>query len=57
VAHSILVIVYHILTQQTDYQDLGANYFDERKEHTVVQSLQHRLEKLGYQVDLTKQVA
>jgi transposase len=57
VAHSILVIVYHILTRQTDYQDLGANYFDERKEQTVVQRLQHRLEKLGYQVDLTKQVA
>ncbi|PSN16636.1 IS110 family transposase [filamentous cyanobacterium CCP5] len=57
VAHSILTIAYHLLVQKTKYQDLGANYFDERKEQTVVQRLQRRLEKLGYQVDLTKQVA
>lgn len=57
VAHSILTIAYHLLSRQTEYQDLGANYFDERKEQTVVQRLQQRLEKLGYQVDLTKQTA
>jgi transposase len=57
VAHSILIIAYHLLAHKTEYQDLGANYFDERKEQTVVQRLQRRLEKLGYQVDLTKQVA
>ena len=57
VAHSILTIAYHLLSRKTEYQDLGANYFDERKEQTVVNRLQRRLEKLGYQVDLTKQVA
>jgi transposase len=57
VAHSILIIAYHLLTRQTTYQDLGANYFDERKEQQVVQRLQRRLERLGYQVDVQKQVA
>lgn len=57
VAHSILSIAYHLLSRKTTYQDLGANYFDERKEQTVVHRLQRRLEKLGYQVDLIKQVA
>ena len=57
VAHSILTIAYHLLSRKTEYQDLGANYFDERKEQTVVQRLQQRLEKLGYQVGITKQAA
>jgi transposase len=30
VGHTILVIAYHILKTGTAYQDLGANYFDER---------------------------
>ena len=57
VAHSILTIAYHLLSRNTTYQDLGANYFDERKEQQVVQRLQHRLERLGYTVDVHKQVA
>lgn len=57
VAHSILTIAYHLLSRKTEYQDLGANYFDALKEDTVVQHLRHRLEKLGYEVDLTKQAA
>ena len=57
VAHSILTIAYHLLDRHTTYQDLGANYFDERKEQQVVQRLQQRLERLGYTVDVHKQVA
>lgn len=57
VAHSILTIAYHLLCRKSEYQDLGANYFDERKEQTVVRRLQQRLEKLGYQVDLTRQAS
>lgn len=57
VAHSILTIAYHLLSRHTTYQDLGANYFDQRKEQQVVQRLQHRLERLGYTVDVHKQVA
>ena len=34
----------------TVYQDLGANYFDERDRHAVVRRKIHRLEALGYRV-------
>lgn len=52
VAHSILVIIYHLLTRQEPYRDLGGNYFDERKRESVTNRLVRRLEKLGYQVAL-----
>jgi len=52
VAHSILVIIYHLLTRQQPYRDLGGNYFDERKRESVANRLVRRLEKLGYQVAL-----
>jgi transposase len=50
VGHAILVIIYHILSRQEAYQDLGANYFDERDRQAVQRRLVHRLEQLGYQV-------
>jgi transposase len=52
VAHSILVIAYHIIQRGTSYVDLGANYFDDRKKETVQQQLVRRLEKLGFKVTL-----
>ena len=52
VAHSILVIIYHLLTRQEPYRELGANYFDERKRDSVTNRLVSRLEKLGYEVAL-----
>jgi len=57
VAHSILVIAYHILKRHQPYQELGSNYFDERKKESVAQRLAKRLEKLGYQVKLEPVVA
>ncbi len=52
VGHTILVIVYYLLTRQTDYQDLGAHYFDERERRTVERRLVRRLQALGYNVSL-----
>lgn len=52
VAHSIVVIIYHLLTRDEPYQDLGSNYFDERKRDSVTNRLVRRLEKLGYEVAL-----
>jgi len=49
-AHSILVIAYHIIRNGTEYIDLGASYFDERKQETVERQLIRRLEKLGLKV-------
>jgi hypothetical protein len=42
-----------MITRGQDYQDLGANYFDERNKETVKRQAVKRLEKLGFQVELT----
>lgn len=53
VGHTILVIVYHVLADEQDYQELGGNSFDEYDRQAVQKRLVHRLEKLGYEVTLT----
>jgi transposase len=52
VAHSILVIVYHLLQHDCPYADLGSNYFDEHDRQQVARRLVQRLEGLGYRVAL-----
>jgi transposase len=52
VGHSILIIVYHVLTKREPYQDLGVTYFDQRARHAVERRLVRRLEALGYTVSL-----
>jgi transposase len=52
VAHSILVIAYHLIRRGTSYIDLGAAYFDQRKTETVQYQLVKRLERLGLKVTL-----
>ena len=52
VAHSILVIAYHLLSRKQDYRDLGALYFDKRNQEKVRRKLVQRLEALGYEVTL-----
>ena len=53
VAHSLLVVVYHVLRTKRPYAELGGNYFDQldatRLEHHHVR----RLEQLGYTVTLS----
>jgi transposase len=55
VGHSILVIVYHILTRREPYRDLGPAYFDELERQRVERRLVRRLERLGYTVTLQPQ--
>jgi transposase len=52
VGHSLLVIAYHLLAHGHEYDDLGANYFDERYRQLVQRRLVRRLEDLGYRVNL-----
>jgi transposase len=55
VGHSILVICWHLLTHNCDYDDLGGDWFvrrtdsDKRRDHLIRQ-----LQDLGYGVTLTK---
>jgi len=57
VGHTILVIAYHLLRDGVDYADLGPRYFDERDEQHVTRRLVHRLEALGYAVQLQRPAA
>ena len=50
VAHSILVIIYHILADKVEFQDLGGNYFDTRNSEAIRHRLIRRLESLGLKV-------
>jgi len=50
VAHSLLVIVYHVLSRQEPYHDLGYDYFQRRDSEAHKNRLVHQLEQLGYQV-------
>jgi transposase len=52
VGHTILRLVYTLLTRKQAYQDLGAPYFDTLDQHRVERRLVQRLERLGYQVSL-----
>jgi transposase len=53
VAHSILVIAYHILQRQKPYNELGGDYFIERQNKDAYQRrLVKQLERMGYDVTL-----
>jgi transposase len=52
VAHAILVICYYLLLRNEPYQELGANYFDERERQDLERRLVRRLRRLGYEVAL-----
>jgi transposase len=52
VAHSLLVMVYALLTQRVTYRELGGQYFDQRDRQAIEHRLVHRLEALGYTVSL-----
>ena len=53
VAHSLLVIIYHILSDKQPYSDLGADYFDKVDKERQARQALRRLEALGYAVTLT----
>lgn len=57
VAHSILVIAYHMLRNGTEYYELGGDYFDRRNKAQLQRNLVKRLEGLGLQVKLEPAVA
>lgn len=52
VAHSLLVSFYHMLTHRQPYQELGADYFDQRSKGVKTNWLLSQLNKLGYNVHL-----
>jgi len=55
IAHKILVAIYHMLSQQVSYNDLGDLYLDKLNKHHLTRNLVRRLERLGYAVTLSFQ--
>lgn len=52
VAHSVLVVIYHVLKMRKPFQDLGADYFDKLNPERLTKHLVKRLESLGHKVTL-----
>jgi transposase len=57
VAHSILVIAYHVLRDGVSYRELGGDYFDHLHAQRLTRYHTQRLAALGYAVTLTKSAA
>jgi transposase len=53
VAHSLVVIIYHLLRDKNPYQDLGAEFFTQMDARRLEQQAVARLEQLGFQVALS----
>ena len=51
-AHTLLIIVYHLLAKAEKYQELGGTYFEELDQEKKEQRLVRQLEKLGFEVSL-----
>jgi transposase len=57
VAHTLVVIVYHVLSRRQPYQDLGADYLDRLQPDRLANRLVRRLERLGLKVTIEPQTA
>jgi transposase len=57
VAHSILMIVYHVLRDGQSYRELGGDYFDRLSIDRLTRYHTERLAALGYAVTLRKSAA
>jgi transposase len=57
VGHKILVAIYHMLSHQVCYNELGDVYLDKLNKHHVTRNLVNRLERLGYAVTLQQKAA
>ena len=56
-AHAMIVIVYHMLQDGTEYQDKGPSYYTERDRKAIELAAVRRLNSLGYVVTLKPDTA
>jgi hypothetical protein len=52
VAHTLIVIAYHLQKNQSNYDDLGGSYFDRIHSDGLKRYLVNRLQQLGLKVTL-----
>jgi len=54
IAHTILIMAYHVIKEQCTYKELGGDYFDRLNEEHLVKRLSSRIQALGYKVEVQK---
>lgn len=54
IAHKLLIAIYHLLRDNVPYRDLGEGYLDSLDQRRTTKRLVSHLQRLGYQVALTK---
>lgn len=52
VAHSMLISIYYMLKNNTEYQDLGSNFYNQFNTEKKANSYLKKLEQLGYEVNI-----
>ena len=52
VAHSILIVIYHVMKYQIPYRELGGDYFEQLNSERLRHHYKKRLESLGYEVEI-----
>ena len=57
VGHTILIIAFYIIKEQMIYNELGGDFFDRLNEEYLVKRLKTRIQNLGYQVLIKKEIA
>jgi hypothetical protein len=58
-AHTLIVIIWHVLAKTTAYRDLGSDYFTRRFDNPEARKrrLIHELEALGHKVTIEPNAA
>jgi transposase len=54
VGATILRDIWHMLSKNTPYQELGSDFYDRRNRERSARRLIHRLEKMGYDVEVRR---
>jgi transposase len=57
VAHSLLLVIYHMLQKGTEYRDLGGDFLDQIRSEHLVKFHVKRLQQLGVSVAVTPSAA
>lgn len=47
-AHKLAVILYRMMVNSEDYQELGENYYEQKHQERIVENLKRRAKEMGY---------
>ena len=53
IAHRVLILAYYIIRDGSEYREVGGDYFDRRDPQKTAERLTRRLERIGFQVQVT----